>query len=73
MELGTRVVVKIDGVRGFGSSFLEEAFGGLVRIAHFTETQLRAHLMIRADDKRFGVYKELIDRYIRDASLPAAG
>lgn len=26
-----RVVINFDGVRGYGSSFLEEAFGGLVR------------------------------------------
>ncbi len=26
-----RVVVQLDGVRGYGASFLEEAFGGLVR------------------------------------------
>ena len=28
-----KLVVDLDGTRGFGSSFLEEAFGGLVRIA----------------------------------------
>jgi hypothetical protein len=28
-----KIVIDLDGTRGFGSSFLEEAFGGLVRIA----------------------------------------
>lgn len=28
---GKTVVVELDGVRGYGSSFLEEAFGGVVR------------------------------------------
>lgn len=31
IEAGTRVQVVLDGTRGYGSSFLEEAFGGLVR------------------------------------------
>ncbi len=29
------VTVELDGVRGYGSSFLEEAFGGLVRKMHW--------------------------------------
>jgi STAS-like domain of unknown function (DUF4325) len=28
---GKTVLVELDGVRGYGSSFLEEAFGGVVR------------------------------------------
>lgn len=27
-------IVQLDGVRGYGSSFLEEAFGGLVRLGY---------------------------------------
>lgn len=28
---GENLVIDLDGVRGYGSSFLEEAFGGLIR------------------------------------------
>lgn len=31
VDAGEKVTIDLDGVRGFGSSFLEEAFGGLVR------------------------------------------
>lgn len=31
IESGEKVVIDLDGVIGFGSSFLEEAFGGMVR------------------------------------------
>jgi len=32
---GEKVKVELDGVRGYNSSFLEEAFGGLVRSSKF--------------------------------------
>ncbi|MBP8018407.1 MAG: STAS-like domain-containing protein [Hylemonella sp.] len=31
LRQGRSVIVELDGVRGYGSSFLEEAFGGTVR------------------------------------------
>ena len=31
LELGDTLEIHLDGTRGYGSSFLEEAFGGLVR------------------------------------------
>ena len=31
LRQGKTVIVELDGVRGYGSSFLEEAFGGTVR------------------------------------------
>ena len=31
LKQGKTVIVELDGVRGYGSSFLEEAFGGTVR------------------------------------------
>lgn len=31
LRLGKSIIVELDGVRGYGSSFLEEAFGGAVR------------------------------------------
>ena len=46
---GGRVVVELDGARGYGSSFLEEAFGGLVR-AGFTAEQLLDRLHLQSQD-----------------------
>jgi len=68
-----QLCVKIDGVRGYGSSFLEEAFGGLVRKAIFQPDEIRSHLKIQVEDVRFSIYADLIDRYISEASLAAAG
>lgn len=34
-----KVKVELDGVRGYNSSFLEEAFGGLVRSEKFASTK----------------------------------
>ena len=40
--------ISFEGVAGFGSSFLEEAFGGLVRAEGFTRERLRRCLAISA-------------------------
>ncbi|CBJ37918.1 conserved protein of unknown function [Ralstonia solanacearum CMR15] len=58
------VEVDLDGVLGFGSSFLEEAFGGLIRLG-FPLTQLRRDLRIHSS---LDVYKERIWRYIESES-----
>lgn len=44
------VEVELDGTRGYGSSFLEEAFGGLVRLGRFTSEQLLKRLRVISND-----------------------
>ena len=44
------VTVVMDGAKGYGSSFLEEAFGGLVRCRGFEPNQLRERLFIKTED-----------------------
>ena len=63
-----RVVVSFDGVAGFGSSFLEEAFGGLVRVAGFGLNDLRARLELTANESDLTDYIELSWRYMDDAA-----
>lgn len=63
-----KVSVELDGVFGYGSSFLEEAFGGLVR-SGFEEKQLRDQLMLLSDDPS---YVEEIWQYIADANRVTA-
>ena len=46
------VTVEFDGTDGFGSSFLEEAFGGLVREG-FTEEMLRRRLHIKSSRRSY--------------------
>src|SRR5262249_54730193 len=40
------IIIVLDGTRGYGSSFLEEAFGGLVRIEGFRAAELRRQLTL---------------------------
>ncbi len=67
LKANDSVEVRIDTVEGFGSSFLEEAFGGLVREGHFTKDDLSKRLRIKCDDEEFSSYVLLIHRYINDA------
>lgn len=44
---GEKVVVELDGVVGYGSSFLEEVFGGIVRAMRWlNRDQVNKHLKI---------------------------
>lgn len=44
------VQVDLNGAFGFGSSFLEEAFGGLVRVGKFSLKTLKEKLKINSED-----------------------
>lgn len=44
------VTVLLDGTMGYGSSFLEEAFGGLVRKENFSASELHRALKIESTD-----------------------
>lgn len=61
------VVVNMDGVMGYPSSFLEEAFGGLVRERGFRKSETDDHLILEATEPHLSIYKELAEDYIRDA------
>src|SRR5258707_481379 len=56
-EHNARVVIILDGVLGYSSSFLEETFGGLVRRRIFKPNWLRASLLIEAIDPIYASYK----------------
>jgi hypothetical protein len=63
-----KVVVEFNDARGYGSSFLEEAFGGLVR-AGFDAQDLFNRLDMRSNDKSL---IEEIKTYITDQSNKSA-
>lgn len=44
------IVVNLDGTRGYGSSFLDEAFGGLVRECILTKDEFRRRIEIRSEE-----------------------
>jgi hypothetical protein len=65
LKANAKVLVDIDGTRGFGSSFLEEAFGGLVRVHHFSVKTLMDKLEITGS---LETYKMRIWQHIKDAA-----
>lgn len=44
-----RLLLELDGVRGYGSSFLEEAFGGLIRDGYSLST-INQVLILKSED-----------------------
>lgn len=66
------VVVDIDGVRSFGSSFLEEAFAGLVRLRLFDKRFVQKHLSIRCTKPHLQFFKQNIEELIAKAT-PTSG
>lgn len=60
-----RVRILLDGTRGYGSSFLEEVFGGAVRAGELTYTDFvdRLELVYRRDPTLI----DEIAAYVRDA------
>ena len=62
---GKVVKVELDGTIGYGSSFLEEAFGGLVRSLHLSAPQLLSQLKLSSDN---AALRQEIEQYINDAS-----
>jgi hypothetical protein len=63
LEQNEHIAVKLDGTAGYGSSFLEEAFGGLVRQGYRPE-RIRQSITLISEDP--GLIEE-IEEYIEDA------
>ena len=62
------LVIKIDSAEGFGSSFLEECFGGLVR-SGFDAKFLKNHIKISYENPAYSFYEQEIWNYINDATI----
>lgn len=65
---GQQVEVDLDGTVGYGSSFLEEAFGGLVRALRMPADRLLSMLKVVTTDETL---REEITDYIREAGRRA--
>ncbi len=61
------ITIIIDDVEGYGSSFLEEAFGGLVREHRFNKRDLIKRIQIQYSLPEFKIYHKLITKYIEEA------
>ena len=60
------VEVVLDGVEGYGSSFLEEAFGGLVRHKILSPQEALKRIKIVARTMEFETYADEARGYIED-------
>lgn len=50
LRRGEQITVEFDGTVGYGSSFLEEAFGGLVRSLNVSAQFVLDHLTLKSSD-----------------------
>jgi hypothetical protein len=65
LKAGTKVLLHLDGTLGYGSSFLEETFGGLVRVHAFDPDRINSLLTIQSSDPSLAIE---IRKYIIDAA-----
>ncbi len=61
------LLVDIDGCRTFGSSFLEEAFGGLARVPGFRFNEALPKLKIKYSKPYLKIYYDTIIEYLNEA------
>ena len=64
-----RQIIVLDGTAGYGSSFLEEAFGGLIRLGLVDRETVNRHLELRASDPLYETYLLSANRYMKHAHL----
>ena len=61
-----KLEIDLDGTMGYGSSFLDEAFGGLIREHHLSKDEILNHIKII--DSRI-IYEKLAVKYITEEQL----
>lgn len=64
LDAKKNITINFDGTRGYGSSFLEEAFGGLIRLGYSKETIDKQIKLV--SDTRPSIIEE-VNQYIDDA------
>ncbi|MCX7091895.1 MAG: STAS-like domain-containing protein [Methylobacter sp.] len=63
LDNNEHAIIELDGTAGYGSSFLEEAFGGLVRLG-YSSAQIKTAVTLHSEDPSL---LEEIEEYILDA------
>lgn len=64
-SLNVQLLIDLDGTAGYGTSFLEEVFGGLIRIDNYTLDELNNLLDFKSDEDP--EYINEIKSYMKDA------
>lgn len=60
LDSNSTAEINLDGVRGYGSSFLEEAFGGLVRDGYDVDLVLKSFIFNSTDTSLIEEIKDYI-------------
>ena len=58
--------VDLDGTAGYGTSFLEEAFGGLIREEKISYDVIKKVILLKSDEEPYLL--EDIENYLKDAA-----
>ena len=66
IKRGEKLIIDLDGVQGYGTSFLEEAFGGLIRDNHMSYDAIIQHIEIISEEEPY--LKTDIMEYLKAAS-----
>ena len=72
LRAGMPLTIELSGGDGYGSSFLDEAFGGIVRLLKLTPEQAERLLTFVADDEEDETFITEIKGYIADACADVA-
>lgn len=72
LSVGQHLEVVFDDASGFPASFLEEAFGGLVRDG-LELSQIKKLLTISVTDPDNDIYRDEAWQYVEDEALRSAG
>lgn len=70
LESGEKLEIIIDdGVESYGSSFLSEGFGGIVKYGYMTSDELLSKIEIKCSDEDFEFFKKKILEYIANSKF----
>lgn len=65
IKANQKVIVDLDGTLGYGTSFLEEIFGGLIRIHHLNYDDIVNRLTIISEEESYLI--DDIMHYLKEA------
>ncbi|SEQ56695.1 STAS-like domain-containing protein [Nitrosomonas ureae] len=65
LDSNALLIIDLDGTSGFGTSFLEEAFGGLIRVNHYKYQDIIDHIELKSEEENYLI--EDIKWYLLDA------
>ena len=67
LQSNSRVIVDFSDADSYSSSFLEEAFGGLIRGGRFAPAEVRRVLELKSDDPVYAAYVADAKDYLSSA------